>query len=191
MKAIFAGLVTFLVVGVIGVLLLRGRDIIPSNNPSPAPSGGTFQIAAPSPTPSYSPLPSASPAPTVKPTTKGGQVLGTARPAATTTTTNTTTTRTVTHTKLTLMDSDRCPTTTTTEVRDITGDLTIRYSLKDNYAANITAWKQNGEEVIKQTRVEDGGELTKVSGLTYLKVQIQSAHCIDNDEHWITVTAEN
>lgn len=183
-----AGLVTFLVIGVIGVIVLKYRGMIPGSNVNPSASPvPNYEVIEPTATPYASAKPSVTPAPTYKPTTKGGEVKG----STTTTTTTTTTTKTVEHTKLTLMDSNKCPSTTTTVVREISGTWTVRYNLTDKYAANITIWKENGEELVKQTRVEDSGELAKIKDVNYFKIQIQAAECLKNDEHWITVTAEN
>ncbi len=77
-----------------------------------------------------------------------------------------------------------------TEIKDITGPLTLKYSLKDGYSANVTAWKSNGEEVIAQTQISGSGTLKTISGLDYLKVQTQPAVCSTTSDTWLTLTAE-
>ncbi len=77
-----------------------------------------------------------------------------------------------------------------TEVRDITSPLTLRYTLKDGYKATVTAWKQNGEEVISQREIVGSGELKKIEGLTYLKLQTQPAICNTTSDTWLTLTAQ-
>lgn len=195
MKTILSGLLTVIVVGAIALLILRSRGLVKlptDTTPSPSPvASANFEYESPLPTssPKSSPKPSAKPTSTPTSETKGG-VKGVSTTYVPKTTTTTTTTTTVSHVKLTLMDSNKCPTTTTTEIRDISGNLTVKYSLTDNYTANVTAWKENGEELLKQTRIEDSGDLFTISGVSYAKLQIQSDHCVKNDEHWITVTAE-
>lgn len=182
MKSFFVGLLTVLVIGLLGFAVFKnGQNLLNRLFVSPSPSATPAPSETPTPTPTLSPKASRTPAPTYKPTTKGGVVKG-----ATTTTTTTTTTS---HLLLTLIKTNECK-TYTTEIKDITGPLTLKYSLKDNYQAAVTAWKSNGEEVISQRLIEKSGELKRIEGLTYLKIQTQPAQCESTSDTWITLTAE-
>lgn len=193
MKTVLSGLFTIIIVGVIALVILRARGLVRlpgelTPSPTPVPSAN-FEFASPAPSTSARPIASVKPSvkPSPAPEVKGATTITPVSPRVVT---RSSTTTTVSHVKITLMDSDKCPTTTTAEIKDIAGNLTVKYSLKDNYSASITAWKENGEELLKQTRVEDSGDLFTLSGVTYAKFQIQSDHCVKSDEHWITVTAE-
>ena len=141
------------------------------------------RFASPSPAPSVSPTPSPTPKPYVPAKTYSpkGSVKGV---------TTTMTTTTTSHLTLTLVKTSDCNQSYMTEVRDITGPLALKYVLKDGYSANVTAWKQNGEEVVAQTQISSSGTLKTISGLTYLKVQTQPASCSSTSDTWLTLTAE-
>lgn len=179
MKSFILGLLTVLLLGLAGFAVFRGsKTMITRLFSSPSPSA--LPSTSPTPTLSPTPKPSSTPAPTYRPTTKGGLVKG-----VTTTTTTTTTSRLL----LTLIKTNECK-TYTTEVKDITGPLTLKYSIKDGYLAAVTAWKSNGEEVISQREIAGSGELKKIEGLTYLKIQTQPAQCESTSDTWLTLTAE-
>jgi hypothetical protein len=182
MKQFITGLLVIVVLGLVGYAGFRGaanlvsRYLTPAT-PTPTPAG--FETSSPTPLPSAS----ATPTPSSPPTTKGGLVKG--QTTVKTTTTTTTTSRLL----LTLIKTSDCK-SYMTEVKDITGPLTLRYSLKDGYKAAITAWKSNGEEILSQREIVGSGELMKISGLTYLKLQAQPTKCDATSDIWLTITAE-
>ncbi|KKU44056.1 MAG: hypothetical protein UX59_C0004G0007 [Microgenomates group bacterium GW2011_GWA1_46_7] len=182
MKQFITGLFIIIVLGLVGYAGFRGAANLVSRylapvTPTPTPAG----FVTSSPTPSASA--SVAPTPSTLPTTKGGLVKGQ------TTVKTTTTTTTTSHLLLTLIKTNECK-SYTTEVKDITGPLTLRYSLKDGYKAAITAWKSNGEEILSQREISGSGELIKVTGLTYLKLQAQPTKCDSTSDIWLTITAE-
>lgn len=78
-----------------------------------------------------------------------------------------------------------------TEVKDITGPLTLKYSLKDGYSFGITVWKKDGNELVSNTTYSgNSGTIKTIEGVDYMKVRIESKSCATNGENWITVTAE-
>lgn len=78
-----------------------------------------------------------------------------------------------------------------TEVKDITGPLTLRYSLKDGYSFGITVWKADGNELVSNT-IYGGtaGTIKTISGVDYMKVRIESKSCSSTPDTWLTLTAE-
>jgi len=178
MKSFITGFLVILIFGVAGFYIFRGAGSLvsrlrPTPTPIVTPSPNVFDL----PAPAYSPTPT----PSSKPTTKGGLVKGTS--------TTTTTTTTSSHLTLTLIKTNECK-SYITEIKDITGPLTLRYALKDGYKAAVTAWKQNGEELISQREISGTGELKRIEGLTYLKFQSQPAQCDTTSDTWLTITAE-
>ena len=179
LQYIFAGFFGVLVIAVAVYGAVRLAPGVLNRFASPTPS----PVASPSPTPT--PVPSSptvpyTPAKTYTPT---GTVKGASTRVVTTSTTTT-------HLTLTLVKTSDCASSYMTEIKDITGPLTIKYSLKDGYSANVTAWKSNGEEVIPQTQISGSGTLKTISGLDYLKLQTQPANCSNTSDTWLTLTAE-
>lgn len=191
MKSFIIGLLTILLIGIVSIAGFFAfkqinrfvvSPVTPSATPLPSttttptlsslPMGGTTN-----PTPSTTPT-SSIPAKTYNP----GKVKGT--------TTTRTVTTTSTHLFLTVLTTNKCPATYTSEVKNITGPLTFRYSLKEGYSAKIVAWKNNGEEILPEREIKGSGELMKVEGVTYVKLQIKSTSCSPTSDNWITVTAE-
>lgn len=181
MKSFFYGIFAAALFVLVGFYLYRNTNLSTKLLPTPTPLASPIPTVSPSPTPTVSP--SAKPAPTYTPV-KSGAVKGTS-----TSNTTTTTTTTTTHLLLTLIKTNECK-SYMTEVRDITSPLTLRYTLKDGYKATVTAWKQNGEEVISQREIVGSGELKKIEGLTYLKLQTQPAICNTTSDTWLTLTAQ-
>jgi len=75
------------------------------------------------------------------------------------------------------------------EVRDITGPLTLKYSLKDGYTATVTAWKTNGETLLPQTLLKNSGILKEISGVDAFKLQIVSKDCTATSDKWLKLHA--
>src|SRR5690606_8467186 len=142
-----------------GITALMGR-IIPTPSATPAPSAS----ATPAPSATATPKPSTAPAETYTPTTKGGVQTGTVK--GVTTAKKTTTTTTTSHLKLTLVKTSTCPISYMTEVKDITGPLTLRYELKDGSSFGITIWKKDGNELFNNTTFGGrSGTITTISGV--------------------------
>lgn len=185
MKAFSIGLITILALAIVGFFTFKATTSFMSRLASPSPS------ASPSPTPSISPIPTPSPTPsfapnpTYKPTTKGGTVKG-----ANTTKTVTKTT-TSSHLTLTLVKTSACPVSYMTEVKDITGPLTLRYTQRDGYSFGITVWRADGNELLSNT-IYGGtsGTIKTISGVDYMKVRIESKSCSSTADTWLTLTAE-
>lgn len=188
MKSFLAGLATILVLGIIGFFVFKGTtSLMTKLFVSPTPTPSESPLVSPTPTPSVKPTPT--PAPTKTPayvnTTKGGLVKGVS------TTKRLTTTATTSHLTLTLIKSSTCPISYMTEVKDITGPLTLKYSLKDGYSFGITVWKKDGNELVSNTTYSgNSGTIKTIEGVDYMKVRIESKSCATNGENWITVTAE-
>ena len=188
MKQFLIGLVTVLILVVAGVLAFRGvTGLFGKLFPTPSAS----PVASPTPTPSATPLPSASAKPSATPsatpkgvsTTKGGVVKG-----ATTTKKVVTTTS---HLNLTLVKTSICPISYTTEVKDITGPLTLRYELINNTIFGITIWKKDGNELLANTTYGGrSGTIKTISGVDYMKVRVESKSCAGNNDNWLKLTAE-
>lgn len=189
MKSFSTGLITIIALVIAGFLTFKATTGFMSRLASPSPS------ASASPTPSSSasptPTPATTPAPTYIPTTKGGQPLqgGTVKGVSTTKTVTTTTT--TSHLTLTLIKTSACPVSYMTEVRDITGPLTLRYTLRDGYSFAINVWNKDGNELVNNT-VYGGtsGTIKTISGVDYMKVRVESKSCSSTSDTWLTVTAE-
>ncbi len=191
MKQFFVGLVTVLVLVVVGVLAFRGTTglfgrLFPTPSASP--------VASATPTPTATPIPSAATKPSESPattpkgvsTTKGGEVKG----VSTTTTTKKVVT-TTSHLTLTLVKTSVCPISYMTEVKDITGPLTLRYELIDNTSFGITIWKKDGNELLPNTTYGGrSGTIKTISGVDYMKVRVESKSCAGNNDNWLKLTAE-
>lgn len=198
MKSFSTGLVAAIIVGAIGLIVLRSMGTLTFPRLarlSPSPSASiepNFELeptssVAPSPSPSTSPLPS------VKPTTKGGIVLGqdtTPRPSATPRpVTTTTTTTTVTHYVYTLAKTSDCPGSITAELKDISSSLSVQYKIKDGYSAAISIWNENGVELAGQRLYTGNGKIADTGSAKSIKVLIQPNKCEDKDENWLEVIA--
>lgn len=188
MKSLITGLVAILIIGAIGLIVLRAAGIIkfpsPSSSPAPVAILPNYEL---SPSVAPTPTPSSTPYPEVKPSTKGGLVLGsqtnpTPKPVVKTTTTST-------HLVLTLIDTDKCPLDIRSELTELSGPLTIKYEVKENFSASVTIWKMNGEEVLSQTLIKNSGILKEVDGKDSLKFQIVSNECKSDSGHWLKITA--
>jgi hypothetical protein len=78
-----------------------------------------------------------------------------------------------------------------TEVKDIQGPLTLKYSLIDNTSFGITIWRADGNELFQNTTFGgNSGQITTISGVDYMKVRIESKTCAGNNDNWLTLTAE-
>lgn len=190
MKQFLIGLVTVLVLVVAGVLAFRGVTGL-FGKLFPTPSSTPIASASPSMTPSVAPSasvkPTASPTSTPKSvsTTKGGLVKG----VSTTTTKKVVTT--TSNLTLTLVKTSICPISYITEVKDITGPLTLRYELIDNTSFGITIWKKDGNELLANTTYGGrSGTIKTISGVDYMKVRIESKSCAGNNDNWLKLTAE-
>jgi hypothetical protein len=181
MKSFIAGALTIVALGVIGFYTFKATTSFMSrlnSSPSPTPS----MTATPSPTPSATAKPSTTPSPSYAPTTKKGTVKG----AQTTKTTTTTS-----HLLLTLVKSSTCPISYMTEVKDIQGPLTLKYSLKDGYSFGITIWRADGNELLTNTTYSgNSGTIKTISGVDYMKVRVESKSCSPTSDNWLTLTAE-
>ena len=197
MKSLMSGLVAAIIVGAIGLIVLRSTGVLqlPSffkSSPSPSASATpNFDIApessaypTPSVSPSASPSPSASAKPSTGTTTKGGQVLGT-----TSKTTTKTTTRTISHVTYTLAKSSDCPTTITAELKDISAELSLQYRIHDDFSAAITVWNEKGEELASQKTYTGNGQIVSTGSAKAIKVLIQPTKCNDVDYTWLEVLA--
>jgi hypothetical protein len=78
-----------------------------------------------------------------------------------------------------------------TEVKDITGPLTLRYKLIDNTSFGITVWNKDGNELLSNTTYSgNSGSIKTISGVDYMKVRVESKACASNNDNWLTLTAE-
>ncbi len=186
MKSFIVGLVTVLVIGLLGFAVFKNGQIVVNRLfVSPSPSATPIALATPTPTPTPKPSATATPAPTYRPTTKGGLVKGTSTQKTTTTTTTTT------NLTLTLVKSSICPISYMTEVKDIKGPLTLRYKLIDNTSFGITVWNESGEELLQNTTYGgSSGQIKTINNEDYLKVRVESKSCAGNNDNWILLTAE-
>lgn len=189
MKQFLIGLITVLLLVVAGVLAFRGvtglfGKLFPT--PSASPVASATPMPTVTPTPSATAKPSAVPTATPKgATTKGGLVKG----VSTTTTKKVVTT--TSHLMLTLVKTSICPISYTTEVKDITGPLTLRYELIDNTSFGITIWKKDGNELLANTTYGGrSGTIKTISGVDYMKVRVESKSCAGNNDNWLKLTAE-
>lgn len=187
MKSFIAGILTIIVLGVIGFYTFKATTTFMSRvntTPSPTPS------ATSSPKSTSTPSPVATPKPSYVPTTKGGLPIpqGTVKGESTTKKVTTTTTS---HVTLTLVKTSACPVSYLTEVKDIQGPLTLKYSLKDGYSFGITVWKADGNELLTNTTYSgNSGTIKTISGVDYMKVRVESKSCSSTSDTWLTLTAE-
>lgn len=195
MKSTLSGLVAAIIIGAIGLILLRSAGILnlPNLAPSPSPSASiepNFELN-PSASLSPSPAPSGSPLPSTSPTTKGGVVLGEVTPQATArpTTTKTVTTQIIKHSTFTLAKVSKCPSSVVSELKDISSSLSVQYQIKDGFSAAITVWGDNGVELSGQKLYTGNGKITDTGSNKYLKVLIQPHSCPAAEDNWMTVTA--
>lgn len=190
MKSFIAGLIAFLIIGLLAFNSLRNRGIIDlENSPSPSPSSVANNWDMESETdPSPSLSPSTTPAPSPVTTTKGGVVLGQATPAPKTTTTTTTTTTKIT--RITALETNKCQLDATTYIRDIKSPLTFRYEVKNEMSAVISAWKVEGETVLQRTKVSGNGVLMTYDGKSDLKIRVESNDCENTSDNWFKLFAE-
>lgn len=200
MKSFIAGLITIIALGIVGYFTFKATTTFISNlNASPSASPSM------TPTPSPTPVPTSTPRSTPKsespdnyvPTTKGGVPLKPVLPAKSgtvkgvSTVKKTTTTTTTSHLFLTLVKTSVCPVTFNTEVKDITGPLTLKYKLIDNTSFGITIWNSKGEELLQNTTYSgNSGTIKTISGVDYMKVRVESKTCAGNNDNWLTLTAE-
>lgn len=180
MKSFLSGLAAVLVIGLVA-LFVRNQGLIPSAEPTPTPTSTPSNWDM-EPETATDPTPAPSSAPTKKSTTKGGQVLSTSDSKIVTTTT-----KTISH--LTILESSDCLLDATSFVRDLTTPLKIMYSLKDDYTATVTIWKESGESVLNQTLISGTGVLTTINELDNLKFQIVSKECVETSDTWLKITA--
>jgi len=195
MKSTLTGLVAAIIVGAIGLIVLRSMGVLnlsgltPTSSESPTPSASpNYQVVDASP--SATPKPSLAPETGVK-TTKGGLVLGESTTTSTPKPTTTTTTKTVTHKTYTLAKVSKCPSTVTSELKDISSSLSIQYVIKEGYSAAITVWGDNGVELSGQNLYTGSGKIVDTGDNKYVKVLIQPNECPAAEDNWMTVTASN
>ncbi len=199
MKSFITGLLTILAVGIIGFITFRSTTNFMSKMfGSPTPSASSSPTASPVATPSPTPTIELENGNTVvpnTPTTKGGMPIvdskvkgaSTYVPSKKTVTTTTTTS----HLTLTLIKSSVCPVSYVTEVKDITGPLTLRYELIKDTSFGITVWNSKGEELVQNTTYSGSfGAIKTISGVDYMKVRVESKSCAGNNDNWIKLTAE-
>lgn len=188
MKQFLVGLLSVLVLVVVGVVAFRGVTGLFGkmfSTPSASPSASVVPSASPVVTPKPSQTPEAS----MAPTTKGGLPVktGTVKGVRTTTKKVTTTTSSL---SMTLVNSSVCPISYMTEVKDITGPLTLRYELIDNTSFGITIWKSDGNELLTNTTYGGrSGTIKTISGVDYMKIRIESKSCAGNNDNWLKVVA--
>jgi hypothetical protein len=194
MKSFITGLLTILAIGIIGFITFRSTtSFMIKIFGSPSPSAYVFPSESPvaSSTTKASSTPEESETP-VK-TTKGGMPIEDTKVKGATTYAPSTKTivTTTTHLTLTLIKSSVCPVSYITEVKDISGPLSLKYVLKDGYSFGITVWKRDGSEIIQNTTYSGNSGLVKtVDGIDYMKVRIESKSCSGNSDNWLTLTAE-
>lgn len=177
MKSFIVGLLTIIFLGIVGFYTFKATtNFMQRLNPSPSPTASAIALASADPTPTSSPSPSQVPTTIYTPAVKG---------------TSTTTTTTTSHLTLTLVKTSTCPINYMTEIKDIQGPLTFRYSLNDGYSFGITIWKADGNEALTNTTYSgNSGTIKTISGVDYLKVRIESKSCASNNNNWLTLTAE-
>lgn len=189
MKSFIAGILTIIALGVVGFFTFKATTgFMTKLHPTPS----STPIASPSATPTPTPTPSTTPEPSYAPTTKGGQPVktGTVKGVSTIKTTKTITT-TTSHLTLTLVKTSICPISYTTEVKGMTGPLTLKYKLIDNTSFGITVWNSKGEELLQNTTYSgNSGTIKTISGVDYMKVRVESKTCASNNDNWLTLTAE-
>lgn len=189
MKSFLTGLLTIMALAIVGYFVFKfTTGLMSTLNPTPSP----VPTATATPTPSVSPKPSLSPNPeTGTPTTKGGLPIKSGAVKGVATTKTATTTTTTSHLYLTLVKTSICPISYMTEVKDMTGPLTLKYKLIDNTSFGLTIWNSQGEELLQNTTYSGHeGTIKTISGVTYMKVRVESKTCALNNDNWLTLTAE-
>lgn len=192
MKQFFVGLVTVLILVIAGVLAFRGVTglfgrLFPTPSPSPVAS------MTPTPTPSAT----ATPKPSIttkkdesgQPTTKGGVPVKSGTVKGVSTTTTKTVTTTTSRMTLTLVKTSECR-NYMTEVRDITGPLTLKRWLKPGYSIKVTVWAKDGNELLSNTTYSGSGDIKTISNVDYLKVRMEPENCPATSDIWVQLTAE-
>ncbi len=191
MKSFIAGLIAIMALGLVGFYTFKATTKFMSNL-TPTPSASPSASISPTPTPSTSAKPEVEDK-TVN-TTKGGLPIKTGvvkGVTSTNTSTKITTTTTTSHLFMTLIKTSICPISYMTEVKDITGPLTLKYKLIDNTSFGITIWKKDGNELLGNTTYSGNSGLIKtISGVDYMKIRIESKACAGNNDNWLTLTAE-
>lgn len=192
MKQFFVGALITIIVIAVAVLGFRGANTLVSRlvvSPTPV----TSSTPAPSVTPLPTAKPTVAPTPSTTPTTKGGlpvKKTGSVKGATTTTVTKKVTT-TTSHLNMTLLKTSICPVSYITEVKDITGPLTLKYELIDNTSFGITIWKKDGNELLSNTTFGGrSGTVATISGVDYMKIRVESKSCAGNNDNWLKLTAE-
>ena len=190
MKQFLIGLATVIILVLAGIFAFQGVTGL-FGKLFPVPSASP--VASNSPMPSATATPRASVMPSILPTatpkavstTKGGVVKGVS------TVTKKKVVSTTSHLSLTLVKTSICPISYMTEVKDITGPLTLRYELIDNTSFGITVWKKDGNELIPNT-IYGGrsGTIKTISGVDYIKVRVESKNCANNNDNGLKLTAE-
>lgn len=196
MKSFIAGLLTIIALGIVGFYTFKATTKLMTNL-NPTLSATPAASVAPSPDPIVAVKPSPSPEPEVKgkATTKGGLPITTGKIKGVSTmytpVKKVTTTTTTSHLLLTVVKTSICPISYMTEIKDITGPLTLKYKLIDNTSFGITVWKRDGNELLQNTTYSgNSGMIKTFSGVDYMKIRIESKTCAGNNDNWLTVTAE-
>ncbi len=191
MKSFIAGLIAIMALGLVGFYTFKATTKFMSNL-TPTPSASPSASISPTPTPSTSAKPEVEDK--AVNTTKGGLPIKTGLVkgvTSTNTSTKITTTTTTSHLFMTLIKTSICPISYMTEVKDITGPLTLKYKLIDNTSFGITIWKKDGNELLGNTTYSGNSGLIKtISGVDYMKIRIESKACAGNNDNWLTLTAE-
>ena len=197
MKSFITGLLTILAIGIIGFITFRSTTSFMTKmfgSPTPTPSSSPMASATPMPTASAKPESENTTEPTT-PTTKGGLPIEDTKVKGAKTyvpsTKTKTTTVTTSHLTLTLVKSSVCPVSYMTEVKDISGPLTLRYELIKDTSFGITVWGKDGNELLQNTTYSgNSGTIKTISGVDYMKVRVESKSCAGNNDNWIKLTAE-
>ena len=191
MKSFIAGLIAIMALGLVGFYTFKATTKFMSNL-TPTPSASPSASISPTPTPSTSAKPEVEDK--AVNTTKGGLPIKTGLVkgvTSTNTSTKITTTTTTSHLFMTLIKTSICPISYMTEVKDITGPLTLKYKLIGNTSFGITIWKKDGNELLGNTTYSGNSGLIKtISGVDYMKIRIESKACAGNNDNWLTLTAE-
>lgn len=193
MKSFIVGLLTIIALGIVGYFTFKATTGFMSKlNPTATPSA--TPVATSTPLPSSSPKGSSKPTSedsTDKPTTKGGLPIKSGTVKGVSTVKTVTTTTTTSHLFLTLVKTSICPISYMTEIKDITGPLTLKYKLIDNTSFGLTIWNSKGEEILQNTTYSGReGQIKTISGVNYMKIRVESKTCASNNDNWLTLTAE-
>ncbi len=198
MKSFIAGLLTIIALGLVGFYTFKATTKLMSNlNGSPTPTASASASPSSTPIVAVKPTstPKAEPEAEGNATTKGGLPVTTSKIKGVSTiytpVKKVTTTTTTSHLLLTLVKTSNCPISYMTEIKDITGPLTLKYKLADNSSFGITVWKRDGNELINNTTYSgNSGTIKTITGVDYMKVRVESKTCPGNTDNWLTVTAE-